>query len=106
VIASLALVQYPDEEVTEIEKMIRSRITVKEEFAKLLSLPVWALLSPPRSCARWGRSHGFLTVRGYSSCCRCMGSSRLSNGTVTGHGNKKNGNKYLVWVCVEAAQFA
>ena len=35
-----------------------------------------------------------------------MGSQRLTNGKPKGKGNVKNGNKYLAWAFVEAANFA
>ena len=42
----------------------------------------------------------------YASYCRCVGSQKLSNGKKKGSGNTKNGNKYLAWAFVEAANFA
>ena len=42
----------------------------------------------------------------FASYCRCVGSERLSNGKKKGKGNTKNGNKYLGWAFVEAANFA
>jgi len=35
-----------------------------------------------------------------------VGSQQLSNGKRKGQGNVKNGNKYLAWAFVEAANFA
>ena len=35
-----------------------------------------------------------------------MGSEHLSNGKRKGRGNTKNGNKYLAWAYIEAANFA
>ena len=40
------------------------------------------------------------------SITRCVSSIRLSNGKKKGEGNTKNGNAYLVWAFVEAANFA
>ena len=42
----------------------------------------------------------------YSSYCRCVDSRKLSNGKKKGKGNTKNGNAYLGWAYVEAANFA
>jgi len=36
----------------------------------------------------------------------CVDSKRLSNGKKKGENNRKNGNKYLAWAYVEAANFA
>jgi len=35
-----------------------------------------------------------------------VGSQKISNGKRKGSGNTKNGNKYLAWAFVEAANFA
>ena len=48
----------------------------------------------------------FPTVGNYASYCRCVDSTKLSNGKRKGQGNVKNGNPYLGWAYMEAAQFA
>jgi transposase len=48
----------------------------------------------------------FASVGNYASYCRCVGSQKISNGKTKGKGNTKNGNKYLAWAFVEAANFA
>lgn len=48
----------------------------------------------------------FPSVGDFASYCRCVGSERLSNGKRKGKGNTKNGNKYLAWAFVEAANFS
>ena len=47
----------------------------------------------------------FAKVGNYASYCRCVGSEWLSNGKRKGRGNTKNGNKWLAWAFVEAANF-
>lgn len=42
----------------------------------------------------------------YASYCRCVDSRKESNGKKKGEGNRKNGNKYLAWAYIEAANFA
>jgi transposase len=53
-----------------------------------------------------GEISRFPTVGQFASYCRCVGSTKLSNGKRKGQGNTKNGNKYLAWAFVEAAHFA
>ena len=53
-----------------------------------------------------GNIERFLKVGNFTSYCRCVGSEKLSNGKKKGKGNTKNGNKYLSWAFVEAANFA
>src|SRR6266567_1859136 len=48
----------------------------------------------------------FPTVGNYASYCRCVDSTKISNGKRKGTGNVKNGNPYLAWAYMEAAQFA
>src|SRR5205823_1053278 len=48
----------------------------------------------------------FAKVGNFSSYCRCVDSLRESNEKKKGEGNAKNGNKYLAWAFVEAANFA
>ncbi len=42
----------------------------------------------------------------YCSYCRCVSSERKSNGKKKGENNRKNGNHYLCWAFIEAANFA
>ena len=53
-----------------------------------------------------GEIERLASVGNYASYCRCVGSKKISNGKRKGSGNTKNGNKYLAWAFVEAANFA
>ena len=53
-----------------------------------------------------GYINRFPKVSNYSSYCRCVKSERLSNDKKKGKGNQKNGNRYLAWAYIEAANFA
>ena len=48
----------------------------------------------------------FAAVGNFASYARCVDSVHTSNGKKKGEGNTKNGNKYLAWAFVEAANFA
>ena len=48
----------------------------------------------------------FSSPGNYASYCRCVDSCKSSNGKKKGMGNRKNGNKYLAWAFIEAANFA
>jgi len=50
-----------------------------------------------------GDVNRFPKVGNFASYCRCVDSSRISNGKKKGANNAKNGNKYLAWAFVEAA---
>lgn len=48
----------------------------------------------------------FASAGDYASYCRAVPARRESNGKKKGKGNPKNGNRYLGWAWVEAAQYA
>src|SRR4030095_9736816 len=58
----------------------------------------------------WGHCTGFSGRGNYPQAIgtqpRCVDSNKLSNGKRKGTGNVKNGNPYLAWASMEAAQFA
>jgi hypothetical protein len=42
----------------------------------------------------------------FASYARCADSQRMSNGKKKSEGNTRNGNPYLCWAFIEAANFA
>jgi len=48
----------------------------------------------------------FKNAGNYCSYCRCVNSERKSNGKKKGENNRRNGNKYLSWAFIEAANLA
>jgi len=48
----------------------------------------------------------FKKVGCYASYCRCVQTKRISNGKSKGTNNRKNGNAYLHWAYLEAANIA
>jgi transposase len=106
VMASVGLIGHLEEEIDGIERLITKKLRIREEFIKLLTLPGIGQILGLTIMLEVGHIDRFPTVGDYSSYCRCVKSTRTSNGKVTGYGNRKNGNKYLSWAYVEAAQFA
>lgn len=104
--ASAGLVRYLEREIHDIETVIRTKVKLRKEFARLLTMPGIGDILGVTIMLEVGHIDRFPTVGDYSSYCRCVKSTRISNGKITGHGNRKNGNKYLSWAYTEAAQFA
>ncbi|WP_309249575.1 transposase [Paraburkholderia sp. CNPSo 3272] len=48
----------------------------------------------------------FASAGNFAPYARCVDSQRISNGKKKGEGNAKNGNPYLSWAFIEAANFA
>ena len=53
-----------------------------------------------------GDINRFAKVGSFASYSRCVSSQRLSDGKSKGHGNRKNGNRYLSWAFTEAAHLS
>ena len=106
VLASVGLIRHLEDEITAIETMITKKLKVRKEFAKLMTVPGIGKILALTIMLEVGNIHRFPTVGDYSSYCRCVKSIRTSAGKVIGYGNRKNGNKYLSWAYVEAAQAA
>lgn len=92
--------------VKDIEKKVLSKIKLKKEFQKLTTIPGIGNILGITIMLEVGDIRRFKSAGDYSSYCRTIGSQRLSNGKKKGENNKKNGNKYLSWAYVEAANFA
>ena len=92
---------------TSAKKAGKSQIKkLKKEFSMLLTIPGIGNILGLTIMMEVGNMDRFPKVGNYSSYCRCVESKRTSNGKKTGENNKKNGNKYLGWAYVEAANFA
>lgn len=104
--ANLAMLQGADEQIEFLEKAVVARVKLKPEFELLKTVPGIGHILSLTIMLETGEIGRFCTVGDYASYCRCVGSQKISNGKKKGSGNTKNGNKYLAWAYVEAANFA
>jgi len=103
---SWATIEFLKHIISGIEKRVKAKVKLRKEFAKLLTIPGIGPILALTIMLEVGDIGRFATVGDYSSYCRCVESKRISNGKKKGENNKKNGNKYLAWAYVEAANFA
>ena len=103
---SLSAIEFLKKIIKDIEKKVKSQVKMRKEFEMLLTIPGIGNILGLTIMLEVGDIGRFPKVGDYSSYCRCVGSTRLSNGKKKGENNKKNGNKYLAWAYVEAAHFA
>ncbi len=101
-----ATIEFLKHIIKGIEKRVKSQLKLRKEFEMLLTIPGIGDILGLTIMLEVGDIGRFAKVGDYSSYCRCVESKRLSNGKKKGENNKKNGNKYLAWAYVEAAQFA
>ena len=103
---NISTIQFLGERIKEIEKAVKSHVKLRPEFRYLLTMPGIGDILGLTIMLEVGDINRFAKVSNYSSYCRCVKSERFSNKKKKGEGNRKNGNKYLAWAYVEAANFA
>lgn len=97
-------------EIAELEKYLNKELKkekIKEKTLKnLKTVPGIGPILATTIYLESGPIQRFPEVGNYVSYCRCVSSERLSNGKKKGENNRKNGNAYLCWSYVEAANHA
>ena len=92
--------------ITAIENAIKPHAKLREKFQLLKTIPGIGNILALTIMLEVGEIGRFPKVGNYSSYCRCVKSEKISNKKKKGENNRKNGNKYLSWAYVEAANFA
>jgi transposase len=101
-----AVSQTLEQQIDAVEQRLRERVSLHGEFKLLKTVPGIGETLATTIMLETGTIARFAQVGNFSSYCRCVDSLRESNGKKKGKGNAKNGNKYLAWAFVEAANFA
>jgi transposase len=106
VAASLRIGQCLDAEIRSLEELIVKRIELEPNFRLLKTIPGVGNILALTIMLEVGEVSRFESAGDFASYCRCVDGKKLSNGKSKGKANTKNGNKYLGWAFVEAANFA
>lgn len=106
IMSSGAVVQCLDDQIKRLEKVVVHRVRLRKEFKGLLKVCGIGKVLALTIMLEVGDIGRFATVGDFSSYARCVGGRRMSNGKKKGTVNTKNGNKYLCWAFIEAANFA
>jgi transposase len=94
------------EQIKLLENAAKEKTVLQPEFEKLLTIPgIGLILALVITLETWDINR-FKGPGHFCSYCRTVKAERTSNFKKKGKGNSKNGNKYLSWAFVEAAQFA
>jgi len=94
------------EQINRVEKSLSKQVKLKDEFIHLTSTDGIGLTLGLTIMLETGDISRFDKVGQYASYCRCVNGARYSNGKKKSKTNTKNGNKYLAWAFVEAANYA
>ena len=104
--ANLSVMSSADEQTKILERTVTQRVKLSPQFSFLKTVPGIGQILALTIMLETGDIRRFSSVGNFASYCRCVGSQKISNGKKKGKGNTKNGNKYLAWAFVEAANFA
>ena len=105
VTSSLAVLDCLRQQIKTLEKTVHKRLHQTPSYEQLLTVKGIGTILAQTIALETGNIERFPTVGDYASYCRCVDTSKLSNGKRKGKGNVKNGNPYLAWAYMEAAQF-
>jgi transposase len=103
--SNLAVMKCLEKQIYCIEKEVLSHVKVNACYRNLLTIKGVGKILAFTIMLETGEISRFKKVGNYASYCRCVGSERKSNDKKKGENNRKNGNKYLSWAYIEAANF-
>lgn len=104
--ANVAVIGVLNKQIAPLEAELHSALKEDEGYRSLLSVPGIGRTLAAVIVLETSTVTRFANAGKFASYARCVDSRRLSNGKQKGQGNVRNGNKYLSWAFVEAANFA
>jgi transposase len=106
VTSSLAVLDCLSQQIKPLEQTVHQRLQQTPAYEQLLTVKGIGPILAQTIALETGDVRRFPAVGNSASYCRCVDSTKLRNGKRKGQGNVKNGNPYLGWAYMEAAQFA
>ncbi len=104
--ANLDTIVFLKQQIRQLEKAIQKKVKLNKAFQQLMTVPGIGLILAMTIMLEVGDIGRFPQVGNFASYSRCVSSQRLSDGKSKGHGNRKNGNRYLSWAFTEAAHLS
>jgi len=104
--ANLDTIVFLKTQIKRLEKTIQKKVKLNKAFQQLMTVPGIGLILAMTIMLEVGDIARFAQVGNFASYSRCVSSQRLSDGKSKGHGNRKNGNRYLSWAFTEAAHLS
>jgi transposase len=106
VTSSLVVLDCLRHQIKTLEKTVHKHLHHTPSYEQLLTVQGIGSILAQTITLETGAISRFPSVGHSASYCRCVDSTKISNGKRKGTGNVKNGNPYLAWASMEAAQFA
>ncbi|MGF6766210.1 transposase [Paraburkholderia sp. GAS33] len=104
--ANVATIATLGAQINAIEKRLQEKVARNPDHALLATVPGIGQTLATVILLEVGPIERFASPGNFASYARCVDSQHTSNSKKKGEGNTKNGNQYLSWAFVEAANFA
>jgi transposase len=104
--ANVAVITTLSTQIAIVEKRLQQKVTPDADYTLLTTVPGIGQTLATVILLEVGTIERFASAGNFASYARCVDSQRISNGKKKGEGNTKNGNPYLSWAFIEAANFA
>lgn len=104
--ANVAVITTLSAQIDIVEKRLQEKVAPNHDYALLTTVPGIGQILATVILLETGTIERFASVGNFASYARCVDSQHTSNGKKKGEGNTKNGNSYLSWAFIEAANFA
>ncbi|BBO93060.1 IS110 family transposase [Desulfosarcina ovata] len=99
----IGTIRFLEKQIKEIEAEVETVVELDNAYRGLLTIPGIGKILAMTIMLEVGDIRRFEKVGNYSSYCRCVKAQSTSNGKKKSNNNRKNGNRYLSWAYVEAA---
>src|SRR5471030_762215 len=103
---NVAVITTLSAQIDLVEKRLQEKVAPNPDYVLLTTVPGIGQALATVILLETGTIERFASVGNFASYARCVDSQRMSNGKKKGEGNTKNGNPYLSWAFMEAANFA
>ena len=104
--SNIAVIATLQSQIEILEKRLQERVKPRPQYGLLTGMPGIGQTLATVILLETGPIDRFADVGNFASYARCVDSVHTSNRKKKGEGNVRNGNKYLAWAFVEAANFA
>lgn len=104
--ANVAVITTASAQIDLLEKRLQEILKASPAYGLLTGIPGIGKILATTILLETGPIERFADVGNFASYARCVDSVHTSNSKKKGEGNTKNGNKYLAWAFIEAANFA
>jgi len=104
--ANFRHIEFLDKEIAFLEEAVMKELPDRKDYLRLMTAPGIGPVLARAILLETGPIERFKDAGNYASYCRTVKAEHTSNDKKKGACNSKNGNKYLAWAYVEAANHA